>query len=53
VAIEIFNNDGLPDIYFTANNKSGNKLYLNKGNFEFEKILREAKVAGRQTGALV
>ena len=27
------NNDGLVDIYFTANSKGGNKLYLNKGDF--------------------
>nr|WP_223826625.1 VCBS repeat-containing protein [Flagellimonas sp. S3867] len=43
VAIGDIDNDGLSDIYFTANLK-GNKLYKNLGNLKFQDITTKANV---------
>ena len=50
-----FNNDGLVDLFFAAN-KSGNAMYLNKGNLRFEDISEKTGIVsdkGWSTGVSV
>jgi hypothetical protein len=45
VSVGDFNNDGFQDAFFTANLAS-NKMFLNKGNFEFEDVTEQAGIQG-------
>ncbi|MBK5270332.1 MAG: CRTAC1 family protein, partial [Bacteroidia bacterium] len=50
-----FNNDGLTDLFF-GSNQGQNKLYLNKGNLQFEDITKDAGIpndGGWSTGISV
>lgn len=47
VGIGDFNEDGLADVYLTANVLE-NKLYLNKGDFKFQDVTNTANVGGKK-----
>ncbi|NGP76614.1 VCBS repeat-containing protein [Balneolaceae bacterium YR4-1] len=47
VGVGDFNNDGLPDLYFTSNMQE-NRLYLNDGDLSFTDITAKAGVAGQR-----
>ncbi|MDX1426385.1 MAG: VCBS repeat-containing protein [Salegentibacter mishustinae] len=48
VATGDINNDSLPDLYFVSN-MGKNKLFLNKGNLEFEDVTQKAGVEGKSS----
>ncbi|GAA0880154.1 VCBS repeat-containing protein [Algoriphagus jejuensis] len=56
VAVGDLNNDGLEDLYFTAN-QGQNKLFLNQGNLKFRDITLATGTGGREqawsTGAVI
>jgi hypothetical protein len=47
VAVGDINHDGLDDIFFSANNRGRNRLYLNQGQLTFKDITDQAGVQGK------
>ncbi|HET9747460.1 MAG TPA: VCBS repeat-containing protein, partial [Chitinophagaceae bacterium] len=55
VGVGDFNNDGLSDVFFSAN-QGENKIYLNQGGMKFKDVTKEAKIpqdGGWSTGVSV
>ena len=55
VSVGDFNNDGLIDVFMSAN-QGENKMYLNKGELQFQDVTKEAKIpqdGGWSTGVSV
>jgi hypothetical protein len=50
VAVGDLNGDGIPEVMLTSN-MHGNKLYLNKGHFQFRDITDQAGVGGKGSWA--
>src|SRR6185312_114619 len=48
IGIADLNGDGLDDIFFSGNT-GPDKLFLNKGNFRFEDVTRQAHLSGNGT----
>ena len=46
VSVGDVNNDGLPDLYFSCN-QCPNKLYINRGNLQFENITKTSGIEAR------
>jgi len=46
VSVGDVNNDGLPDLYFACN-QCPNKLYINRGNLQFENITKSSGIEAR------
>ncbi len=47
IAVADFNNDSLPDLYFSSN-EGADKLYVNKGALQFQDVTKEANIPNQK-----